>query len=272
LSNWIQDHIPEHRTYVEVFGGSASVLVDKPRSKVEVYNDRDGDLVHFFRTFRERTDEIVEFLRRTPYSRDLHEKWANQYFAGYRPDDDVERAARFFYLRFSQYGGKYRTKSGFKSYRQRNAANHFKDARERLSEFADRFDGVIVENLDYADLFDRFEGERTVFYCDPPYVQEGDALYTGDEFDHGRLVDELQDLQSLWIVSYTDLPDGLRDLSETVVSRDVQFTKKERDGSQKQSTERLCLNFDPESVARHSDSGQQTLGSIATDGGVSDGE
>lgn len=35
---------------------------------------------------------------------------------------------------------------------------------------AERFSDVVVENLDRADVFEEYDGEDTVFYCDPPYV------------------------------------------------------------------------------------------------------
>jgi len=44
LAPWIIEHFPEHKCYVEVFGGSGAVLVNKPESHTEVYNDLDGDL------------------------------------------------------------------------------------------------------------------------------------------------------------------------------------------------------------------------------------
>jgi len=43
LAPWIISHLPDHNTYVEVFGGSAAVLVHKPESVNEVYNDIDDD-------------------------------------------------------------------------------------------------------------------------------------------------------------------------------------------------------------------------------------
>jgi len=38
---------------------------------------------------------------------------------------------------------------------------------DRLDEFAKRFGDVVVETLDWADVFEKYDSEDTVFYCDP---------------------------------------------------------------------------------------------------------
>lgn len=52
LRNKIIQCLPEHTCYVEVFGGAGWVLFGKEPSKVEVYNDIDGELVNFFRVIK----------------------------------------------------------------------------------------------------------------------------------------------------------------------------------------------------------------------------
>ena len=44
--------IPRHTCYAEVFGGAMNVLLSKPESKVEYYNDLNSDVVNFFRVLR----------------------------------------------------------------------------------------------------------------------------------------------------------------------------------------------------------------------------
>ena len=42
--------MPPHDLYIEPCMGSAEMLFRKPRSKREIINDYNGDLVNFFRT------------------------------------------------------------------------------------------------------------------------------------------------------------------------------------------------------------------------------
>lgn len=69
LAPWIISHFPKHHGYVEPFGGGCNLLLRKPPSKVEVYNDLDGDVVNFFRVLREKMPELLRAIELTPYSR-----------------------------------------------------------------------------------------------------------------------------------------------------------------------------------------------------------
>lgn len=269
--NRILEYFPAHQNYIEVFGGGAALLLNKPESYVEVYNDANGDVVHFFRTVRDQREDLEEWLRATPYSRDVYDEWAEAYFNdGYRPDNDVERAGRWFYLRYTNYGGKVAGRAGFKAPGKRNEARSLRGGIDALDDVVDRLQEVTIENEDFADVIDRYDRESALFYLDPPYVEAGDDLY-GVEFDHERLADSLADTDGKWIVSYDTIPDALADHAVAYASFDANYSLAYTlEDGRKEDTELLAFNFDPDqATAFIDDEEQQTFADLAaTDGGV----
>src|SRR5688572_504651 len=64
-------HFPNrHRVYVEPFGGGASVLLKKPRSFAEVYNDLDSNIVNLFQVMRDpaKANRLIEAVHLTPFA------------------------------------------------------------------------------------------------------------------------------------------------------------------------------------------------------------
>jgi DNA adenine methylase len=265
-NNYIDEivrYFPTHRRYVEPFGGSAALLLNKPESYIEVYNDIDSDVVHFFRVARENPVELIDWLRHTPFSRELHEQWGREFFDGYRPNDDVERAGRWFFLRYTQYGGKLNGISGFKASGVRNEARSFVGAIDDLERVVERFRDVTIECEDYAAVIDRYDAPDTLFYLDPPYVDR-ERYYNHGEFDHYELAETLADVDGYWVCSYGDLPKSLAPLSTTVESFDATYSLHyTADEGRREATERLAMNFDPQEVPRFHTSDQQTLGEVA---------
>ena len=256
-SKWILEHIPEHECYVELFGGAAGVLFNKPRSKIEVYNDLNGDIPHFFRVLRDRGDELQEWLRNVPYSREVHEVWGAAYFDGERSDDDVERAGRFFTLRYTQYSGDIESKSGFASCcGSRDNAGRFPNKVKRLPDFAERLHGVEIENRNAFEVIDTHDSKSTAFYADPPY--EGtESYYNSQGFDHGKLAQKAKEIEGKIIISYDSIPTHY-DESFNVVSKDSMFSGNNANG-QNDCTEYLIMNYDSKGEPIMSDVGQQTL-------------
>ncbi|MGE5605457.1 MAG: DNA adenine methylase, partial [Bacteroidota bacterium] len=86
---------PEHKIYVEVFGGGANYLLAHEPSKVEIYNDLDSGLINFFRVLRDprKFGRLYHYAIHTPYSREefkfCRDTWRE-------PNDDVIRAYRWF--------------------------------------------------------------------------------------------------------------------------------------------------------------------------------
>ncbi|WP_435358432.1 DNA adenine methylase [Haloarchaeobius sp. DFWS5] len=254
-SDWILEKVPEHRCFVEVFGGSAALTYNKPPSQNEVYNDVNDDLVQFFETLRERTDELTEWVKNVPYSRSLYDDWVADYFDGVRPDDPIRRAGRFWTLRYMQFAGDISSPNGFKTRAKKSPARTFDNARHRLNVLADRFHDVIIENKDYTAILEDYDQEAVLFYMDPPYV---DAEHYYDcEFNHDDFVDVLHDVEADWMVSYETLPDGLDDFHIVERTRRHRMCRGTSD-----ATERLVCNFDPSERERFVRVGlsQTTLG------------
>lgn len=275
LASWIISHLPDHRCYVEPFAGSASVLLNKPRSKVEVLNDLDGDVVQFFDTVRERGDELREYIRFIPYSRELYDRWADEFYDGYRPDDPIERAGRFVYLRYSSFGGKYGRKTGFKRashLNQQPPGKTWTNVPNRVDAICDRLRGVEIECLDALEIIDRYDGPNTVFYCDPPYLECRSDYYAETDIDHAALESALRTGEGEAIVSYGAVPDAYGD---GWFVRDRDYTQRARRGAtgewKEDAVERLCLTFDPDATPSFVDVShrQETL-AIANGGAPSD--
>ncbi len=162
---------PAHKKYVEPFGGAAHVITQKPRITHEVYNDIDENVVNFLLENRRDPERMREACISLPYSRALFERWKREPL----PLDPFEKAVRWFYMNRSaiskgnaeevpQTGWRHSTVSG------QNPANGYISACNLLDSFAERMQGVMIENEDFRVLIPKYDDETTLFYVDPPYV------------------------------------------------------------------------------------------------------
>mgnify|MGYP002397524881 CR=1 FL=1 len=208
LAPWILQHLPAHRTYVEPFGGGASVLLQKPRSYAEVYNDLDGEVVNLFRVVRERGEELAQACELTPFARAEFEQ---AYQDG---GSDLERARRTLVRSFMGFGSAGVTKqvTGFRANTSRSystPAMNWRDYPEHLRALIERLRGVVIENRDAADVMRQHDGDQTLHYVDPPYVHSTRGMrarapaYRHEMSDdqHRELAQVLHSLRGMVVVS-----------------------------------------------------------------------
>ncbi len=169
LAPWILSHFPEHRVYVEPYGGAASVLLQKPRSYGEVYNDLDGEIVNLFTVARDRGAELV--LSLTPFARD-------EFLLAYEPcEDRVEQARRTMARSFMGFGSAAASgaKTGFRANSNRSGttpAQDWANYPQNVAPIMERLRGVVIENKDACSVMLQHDGAQTLHYVDPPYVFE----------------------------------------------------------------------------------------------------
>jgi len=205
--------IPPHRCYVEVFGGSAKLLLAKPPSKVEVYNDIDGNLVNLFMVVsdEEKFNEFVRRMRWLLYSREIYftflKKMKNKEWK-----DDIDRAVMTFYCYNISYGGKWG--GGFSAGPATNQAQAlFNIIEKNLPLIHERLKRVYIERLDFRECIRKYDHEYTFFYLDPPHLfltTETDNYYRLQErFSEEDFMDLLQLLKrakGLWLLKHIYLP------------------------------------------------------------------
>ena len=170
LAPWIISQFPEHRSYVESFGGGGSVLMRKPRSFTEIYNDLDGEIVNVFRVARDRGKDLVRALELTPFSRVEFEH------AYESTEDPIESARRTVIRSFMGFGsdGVHSThKTGFRGKSDRSGTTPCHDWRnypEALRAIIERLQGVVIEQKPAIEVIERYDASNALHYVDPPYV------------------------------------------------------------------------------------------------------
>jgi len=207
LAPWVIRHLPPHSVYVEPFGGSAAVLLQKQPSYLEIYNDLDDGLVEFFRLLRDNPFCLIRAITLTPFSRREME------IARMRALDPLERARRLYVLAWQGRGGERAGTGGRPSWLyQRNAKRGGRNVdywtrTEHLWLAAERLRHVQIECDDALDVIARYDSPETLFYLDPPYPHHTRGShpvsyaheYSDD--DHHRLADILHTIAGAAAIS-----------------------------------------------------------------------
>ena len=218
--------------FIDVFGGSGSVLLGKPDvHPFEVYNDFDKNLVNLFRCMKERTMATVRELgfcnlnSREDFNAirkffEQREEFTDEYLreelllteltlpppeanelkelrTRITKDHDVRRAAMFLKLL------RYSYSSSCKSF----ASQPF-DIRKLfglIKELENRMANVVVENQDFETLIKHYDRPDSFFYADPPYFSSEGMYEVGFGWDdHVRLRDTLKGIKGKFLLSYND--------------------------------------------------------------------
>ena len=194
LSNWIIENLPEHKVYVEPYGGAASVLIKKERSYAEVYNDLDDNIVNLFNIVRDRGNELKELLIKTPFSR-------KEFELSYLPAaDEMEMARRTVVRSFQGFGSASVTfyKTGFRSNAFRSGSTpaiDWMNYPKALELIIERLQGVIIESRPALKVIDQYDKEETFFYVDPPYKKDTRCIHNTksyrfemEDYEHEELL------------------------------------------------------------------------------------
>lgn len=199
LARWILSHFPPHRIYTEPFGGAGSILMQKPRSYAEIYNDKWDTVVNVFKVLRnkKKAAELERQLRLTPFSRTEFNGCGEVDLS--EITDSIEKARRTILRSFCGFGSasaNAKHATGFRANSNRSGttpAHDWVNYPNHIQSFVNRLQGVIIENRDYRDAIASHDSSSTLHYLDPPYVQStrnlkrGNALYEFEMSDQEHI-------------------------------------------------------------------------------------
>ncbi len=184
---WLLPLLPHCHHYCEPFAGSGAVLLNRPPSPVETYNDLDGEVVNFFRTLRDERERLVEAVGLTPFSR---EEFARACVLD--PSLPPLERARRFYVRARQVRtglaqtaslGRWANCKATSRAGMSGVVSRWLGGVDALPDIARRLLRVQIENRPALDVIRLYDSPETLFYCDPPYVHatRGDPSAYGHE-------------------------------------------------------------------------------------------
>ena len=196
-----------HKKYIEPFGGSGAILLAK-EPRFDVYNDLNEHVVNFYRVLQDKRKfkELIRLVALTPYSR---KNFADSIKRVGTEKNPVNLAAIWYCIARQSFGGKggaeYR-RAGWgiaKNETLETPSGHcisgivrrWLNSIDKFPEIHERLKTVQIESLDAIDLMRRYACEDTLFYLDPPYVnetrKEGKYRYECDDEFHRNLVDAM---------------------------------------------------------------------------------
>lgn len=199
----------EHTIYAEPFVGMGGVFFRRrQRVRTEVVNDYSADVATLFRVLQRHYLAFVEMLR-----------WQLTTRAGFErlvatdPETltDLERAARFFYLQKTAFGGKV-TGRNFGVSTSEGASFDVTRIIPELGAYHLRLAGIVIERLPYAQLIARYDRAGTLFFIDPPYFGSehyyGKGMFGREDFD--QLAKLLRTISGRFIMTVNDHPETRR--------------------------------------------------------------
>lgn len=178
------------------------MLLAKPRSRLEVVNDINGELVSFYRCVRFHADVLLTELEFVLNSREEFYDFRDQ------PGlTDIQRAARWFYRNKTCFGGADMRSFGTGALGGGASLGSRSGRMEAIRALNVRLDRVCIEHLAWEKCLTLYDRPTTFFFLDPPYTECGATMYQGwTNTDVQILRDRLAKLRGKWLVTLNDTP------------------------------------------------------------------
>lgn len=180
----ILECVPQHNCYIEPFVGGGSIFFAKNKVKTNILNDIDPDLINTYLVIRDNPHELVNYLKDEQALKERHSWYKNEF----KPNNDLERAARWYYLNRTSYSGIMNPKNCYWGYGDKYSMRP-ENWGKNILRTSEKLQNVIFQNIDFEKIIDQAPNNAFLF-IDPPYFNaDQDKFYTYSfcREDHLRL-------------------------------------------------------------------------------------
>lgn len=209
LAEWIIRYFPKHKTYVEVFGGGGSVILNKQPSKIDVYNDADTGLYSLFNVVKSKPYELINKMNNCPPSKNSYNLLSKIVFSDdYYNLNEVDKAFLKMYIQVLSISGRFCSGYNAHGVDMKRNFNMFIPERveKRIMNVHKCLKNTYITNLNYDECIYTYDKKSTLFYCDPPYFNK-ENLYKNHnisfkKIDHIQLSELLHNIKGKVVLSY----------------------------------------------------------------------
>ena len=190
--HWIASLLPARVDvlYCEPFAGMLGVLLQRPKSKLELVNDLDSHIITWWRAVRDYPAEFLQLIDATPFSRQEFERCVALLDApGETPMLQLALAVHVV-ISQSIMSGLARARWAAKYVVPGNLARM---PERRIKALSERLRDVQLESKDGLEILERTASVKdAIIYADPPYHSADNSFYRHSSVDTDALSDLLQ--------------------------------------------------------------------------------
>lgn len=228
IGKWIVPFYDKNmETYVETFGGmfwcffNMDLKEYKNLNKV-VYNDFNPLNYNLFKCVQNPQELLraINSIECQQFGVDITPLHLKEQFVSFQSEifnqgfsvepGNYEVAAKYVYILTQVFSGSKPETSSYIDLKGKYKSKYL-TFRDKLSkpDWIDHFLKITdVENMDFADVIKKYDGDSTYIYLDPPYWKT-ENYYSNHDFDrddHERLANTLKEMKGKFSLSYYDFP------------------------------------------------------------------